>query len=1002
MLAAAVRAVVALSALQHAAAQFGADGGGGGGDGGGGATCGDGPHDCSDHANELRYTTGADGSLSFDACAATCTDSECCTETPHTAAHTCAESLATSEMCIDTVTEVVADCATGYVAGNATTPSTTCPSECTRVDAMAAACYGNASDPSVTCSGLSAEDACSGQAGCTLVSATSEMCIDTVTEVVADCATGYVAGNATSPSTTCPAECTLVAAAAGTLQNIYNCTGYALAIDGAPENITCVGASCTDSECCTVAPCTAVDTPYAGCTEARCTAVDTPYAGCHAETCAAVDTPYAGCTVPACTAADTPYAGCDDACTAVSIPFVGCENTCTAVDTPYAGCTAPTCTSNSIPYAGCTAPVCTAVDTPYAGCTAPACTAVDTPYAGCTMPTCSCTQPASITGYTVLGTAEEQSLLWDSFSVNVTCAAGYETVAEGCIVVPSTAAVEAADTTGCTLIPASTAAAGDCIVATFSPGSCTYVPPAMSAATTCGEPASFGGSCADYSLSGCVAIACTQPADITGYTVTNTQLEVAAGFNVTAACEGNNEGCTATTPICSSCSGWDCEQLGSICTNGSGYICCREDNNGCTDGSCWHAGSTCATTFFFTETTCSLTAVATVVPVAATCTETAAVSVVADLIACAAVTALSDNHTCDAVMSESAGAVAAVGVCTYTAGLAAVAGGMECSVTTGNGSCAYVPSVPYYYEATGLGPIATACTASGAYSLNGCTPVVCTQPVDITGYAVTETKLYSDGFNVTVLCAAGYQAEGVDHGHGPGATTCGATSGSYTLSGCSPVPICTAFSSSFIEGLPGYTVGNASATTVSALSATCAAGYSGMAVAECAGAAQVTSGHGTDTDTAAPDGTTTAPDVTEVVADCATGYVAGNATTPSTTCPSECTRVDAMAAACYGNASDPSVTCSGLSAEDACSGQAGCTLVSATSEMCIDITGSDPCAGVSCPATGEICIAGACVADPSGGGGDSGGDFSGGMGGDGMGRRRLQQRSWWGEVESYR
>ena len=52
---------------------------------------------------------------------------------------------------------------------------------------------------------------------------------------------------------------------------------------------------------------------------------------------------------------------------------------------------------------------------------------------------------------------------------------------------------------------------------------------------------------------------------------------------------------TLSPPIYSSCAGWDCEQLGSTCTDGSGYICCREDNNGCTDGSCWHAGSACAT-----------------------------------------------------------------------------------------------------------------------------------------------------------------------------------------------------------------------------------------------------------------------------------------------------------------------------------------------------------------------------------------------------------------------
>ena len=38
-----------------------------------------------------------------------------------------------------------------------------------------------------------------------------------------------------------------------------------------------------------------------------------------------------------------------------------------------------------------------------------------------------------------------------------------------------------------------------------------------------------------------------------------------------------------------SCSGWDCEVLGDVCF--AGYTCCSAANNGCTDGTCWHASS---------------------------------------------------------------------------------------------------------------------------------------------------------------------------------------------------------------------------------------------------------------------------------------------------------------------------------------------------------------------------------------------------------------------------
>ena len=60
------------------------------------------------------------------------------------------------------------------------------------------------------------------------------------------------------------------------------------------------------------------------------------------------------------------------------------------------------------------------------------------------------------------------------------------------------------------------------------------------------------------------------------------------------------------------------------------------------------------------------------------------------------------------------------------------------------------------YEGTAA---VAACTASGEYTLSGCTAIVCTQPADIPGYTiVSETQLkVATGFDVTPECASGYE-----------------------------------------------------------------------------------------------------------------------------------------------------------------------------------------------------------------------------------------------------
>ena len=56
---------------------------------------------------------------------------------------------------------------------------------------------------------------------------------------------------------------------------------------------------------------------------------------------------------------------------------------------------------------------------------------------------------------------------------------------------------------------------------------------------------------------------------------------------------------------------------------------------------------------------------------------------------------------------------------------------------------------------------------------------ICTQPTDTTGYVVTNNVLNAEGFDVSVSCATGYEGE-------PSVSAC-SESGPYTLEGCSPI-----------------------------------------------------------------------------------------------------------------------------------------------------------------------------------------------------------------------
>jgi hypothetical protein len=81
------------------------------------------------------------------------------------------------------------------------------------------------------------------------------------------------------------------------------------------------------------------------------------------------------------------------------------------------------------------------------------------------------------------------------------------------------------------------------------------------------------------------------------------------------------------------------------------------------------------------------------------------------------------------------------------------------------------------YEGT---PTTAKCTSSGAYSVSGCTDIVCTRPTDskYNFSGVTAETLTVSGFAVTGLtCASGFEGTA-------SATVCSNTGDAYTVSGC--------------------------------------------------------------------------------------------------------------------------------------------------------------------------------------------------------------------------
>jgi surface protein len=244
----------------------------------------------------------------------------------------------------------------------------------------------------------------------------------------------------------------------------------------------------------------------------------------------------------------------------------------------------------------------------------------------------------------------------------------------------------------------------------------------------------YSGSCLE-SPAACTGVVCTQPSDITGYSVTETQLNVAAGFAVTVACASNYES-IGSGPAAASCGA----ASGDYTLSGCAAVVCSQpsDVSGYTIGA--EQLDLSAGAFAVTVSCAGGYESSGSGPAAASC---GAASGDYTLSGCAAI------------------------VCTRPSDMTGYTVVTETQLSVVMGFDVTVACATNY---EGDSPAATACESSGAYTLSGCAAIVCTQPSDITGYSVTETQLDTAvGFDVTVVCASNYESSG----SGPAAASCG-------------------------------------------------------------------------------------------------------------------------------------------------------------------------------------------------------------------------------------
>ena len=257
-----------------------------------------------------------------------------------------------------------------------------------------------------------------------------------------------------------------------------------------------------------------------------------------------------------------------------------------------------------------------------------------------------------------------------------------------------------------------------------------------------------------YSLSGCTAIVCTRPAVTTGYAVTTPEanLDLSSGtFAVSAICATGWEGTAAAT---------QCGIVGFELRCGSSTV------------SIWGCS---------TEPACGASPQET--HEVGCCSDTMIPSWRAPTGSCQVyggrVAQGADNQgsTCEHDLDFAA----AGAYCATIGGRLCTASELEANCTLSTG-CGHDHDLLWSSTPTSIGQAANPATY-GAYSLSGCAPIVCTRPAVTTGYStISETGLdLSSGvvFAVSATCASGW--EGM-----PVATAC-AASGEYTLLGCTAI-----------------------------------------------------------------------------------------------------------------------------------------------------------------------------------------------------------------------
>ena len=362
---------------------------------------------------------------------------------------------------------------------------------------------------------------------------------------------------------------------------------------------------------------------------------------------------------------------------------------------------------------------------------------------GCELEECS--TPLDIEGYSTT----ETDMSTGAFNVTGVCAGGYEGTANvtvcqagGAYVLSGCAEIicsQPSDTSGYASISETNL--------DLSAGALT-----VSAACASGyEGAATATACTmsgEYVLGGCTAIVCTRPTVMTGYNVSvETNLDLSSGtFAVSATCASGREG----SPSATTCTVHGAEYTLSGCT---AIVCTRP----------------AVTTGYSTisETGLDLSS-GVVFAVSATCASGWEGMPVA--MACAA----SGEYTlsgCDQI------------VCTRPSSLVGYDTLIETELNVVTGFVVTSSCAANYQNGAGVAQgaaVVSACTTAGAYSLSGCTAIVCTRP-STAGYnysAISETGLglSSGTFVVVVTCALGWQGTAA-------ATQCG-TTGVYTLSGC--------------------------------------------------------------------------------------------------------------------------------------------------------------------------------------------------------------------------